>query len=156
MPHPYIVGTTFALMLYAMVARCKQFDEVNVLASAADWAWPAALSDIFKPRGVNLLMARGVDEFVEVIGHRRIQTAIIDMDSEKSRSLATIKIIRKKYPWLPCLLLTNQQMSESLLGTALKLEVFSVIAKPVDMNVLRELLDRLFKKKYGSNLFERM
>jgi hypothetical protein len=40
-----------------------------------------------------------------------------------------------------------------VLGRALQLDVFSVIDKPVDMNVLREQLNRLFIKKYNSNIF---
>lgn len=44
---------------------------------------------------------------------------------------------------------------ESLLGDALRLDVFSVIDKPVDMSVLQEQLNRLFMKKYRSNVFSR-
>jgi len=44
-------------------------------------------------------------------------------------------------------------VGESLLGKALQLDVFSVIDKPVNMSVLREQLNRLFMKKYRSNIF---
>ena len=40
-----------------MVSNLSKLDEVNVLASEANWAWPEALRDIFRPRGVNLLVA---------------------------------------------------------------------------------------------------
>ena len=126
--------------------------EVNVLASEANWAWPEALRNIFRPRGVNLLMADSPDEFVNVIEQKRIHTAIVDMDSEKSNALATIKIIRMHYPRLPCILLTSQT-EQTLLAEALRLDVFGVIDKPVDMSVLLELLNRLFTKKYNSDIF---
>jgi hypothetical protein len=35
-----------------MAYETAKFDEINVLASQADWAWPMALRDIFQPRGV--------------------------------------------------------------------------------------------------------
>jgi len=128
--------------------------EVNVLASQASWAWPAALREVFQPRGVNLLVAEDADQFVNVIRSKRIHTTILDIDSEKSNTLTTIRIIRMDYPLLPCILLSSTA-GESLLGEALRLDVFSVIGKPVDMGVLREQLNRLFLKKYSSDIFSR-
>jgi DNA-binding NtrC family response regulator len=128
--------------------------EVNVLASQASWAWPAALREVFQPRGVNLLVAEDADQFVNIIRSKRIHTTILDTDSEKSNTLTTIRIIRMDYPLLPCILLSSTA-GESLLGEALRLDVFSVIGKPVDMSVLREQLNRLFLKKYSSDIFSR-
>jgi DNA-binding NtrC family response regulator len=137
-----------------MVAQWSQSDEVNVLASAADWAWPQALRDIFKPRGVNLLVAEKANDFVTIIASTRIHTAIVDVDSDASASLTTVKVIRLGYPRVPCILLTSKT-DQDILGKALQLEVFGVVGKPVDMDILRELLNRLFRKKYNSNLFAR-
>jgi len=128
--------------------------EVNVLASQASWAWPAALREVFQPRGVNLLVAEDADQFVNIIRSKRIHTTILDTDSEKSSTLTTIRIIRMDYPLLPCILLSSTA-GESLLGEALRLDVFSVIGKPVDMGVLREQLNRLFLKKYNCDIFSR-
>ncbi|MHC4117718.1 MAG: response regulator [Planctomycetota bacterium] len=136
-----------------MVSNLTKLEEVNVLASGADWAWPEALRSIFRPRGVNLLVAENASEFVNIIRRRRIHTTIVDMDSEHSNGLATVKIIRMEYPLLPCILLSSTA-ERDLLGQALRLDVFSVIDKPVDMRILLGLLNRLFIKKYGSSIFE--
>lgn len=138
-----------------MVAMRTNFDEINVLASQAEWAWPRALRDIFAPRGINLLMAGDTTEFIDVIEHKRIHATIIDLDSKQISGLATIKIIRMGHPLLPCLLLKNQP-DQALLGEALSLDVFSVIDKPVDMSVLLGQLNKLFTKKYNSDIFSRM
>ena len=45
---------------------------------------------------------------------------------------------------------------QSLLGKALKLDVFSVIDKPVDMTILREQLNRLFIRKFHSDIFKEL
>jgi DNA-binding NtrC family response regulator len=137
-----------------MVAQWSQFAEVNVLASAADWAWPEAVRNIFKPRGVNLLMAEKTSDFMSIIASTRIHTAIVDVDSERPSGLATVKIIRMDYPRVPCILLTSRT-DEEMLGRALQLEVFGVVGKPVNMDILQELLNRLFLKRYNSNLFAR-
>jgi len=136
-----------------MVSNLSKLEEVNVLASEANWAWPEALRCIFRPRGVNLLVADNATEFVNIIQRRRIHTTIIDMDSERSNGLATIRIIRMEYPLLPCILLANT-VGKALLGDALRLDVFSVIDKPVDMSILCRQLNRLFLKKYNSGIFE--
>ncbi len=136
-----------------MVSNLSQLDEVNVLVSEASWAWPEALRRIFRPRGINLLVAENAVEFINIIQRKRIHTTIVDMDSGQSNGLATIKIIRMDYPLLPCILLTSTA-GKSLLDKALRLDVFSVIDKPVDMHILREQLNRLFTKKYNSSIFE--
>jgi len=126
--------------------------EFNVLASGANWAWPEALRDIFRPRDVNLLVAESVSDFVNIIGSRRIHTTIVDMDSETG-GLTTIKVIRMSYPLIPCILLASAA-GEAVLSGALRLNVFSVIDKPVDMRILREQLNRLFLKRYNSDIFK--
>lgn len=127
-------------------------EEINVLASEADWAWPEALRGIFKPRGINLLMAESAGQFVNIIEHKRIHTTIVDVDSKKTSGLAMIKVLRMEYPRIPCLLLTSQA-GEAILNDALKLEIFSVIGKPVDMGILQGQLNRLFLKRYQNDIF---
>ena len=135
-----------------MVAQWSQLDEVNVLASAANWAWPQALRDLFQPRGVNLLVAQDAGEFVHIIANRRIHTTIVDMEWGQAGGLTTVRLIRMDYPLVPCILLTSR-VDQDILGKALQLDIFGVVGKPVDMEVLRELLNRLFLKKYNSDLF---
>jgi CheY-like chemotaxis protein len=134
-----------------MAGKLLEPENINVLASAADWAWPEALHDIFEPRGITLMVAGSADEFVNVLRHRRIHAAIIDIGSEAG-GLTTIKIIKMDYPRLPCLLL-KARADEQLLGKALELDVFSVLDKPIDMAVLQQQLNRLFIKYYNSNIF---
>ena len=129
-------------------------DEVNILVSQADWAWPVALKDIFEPRGINMLLAKDTDDCVGIIEHRRIQTAIIDMNCEKANGLVMVKVIRNHFPHLPCILL-SRLAEKNLLSQALRLDIFSVIDKPVDMSVLLWQLNRLFTKKYNSEIFSK-
>jgi len=135
-----------------MIANWSKLSEVNVLASQAEWAWPEAFRGIFRPRGVNLLVAETVNEFICIAEHRRIHAVIVDMDSRRCDGLAAIRILRMNYPLLPCILLASRA-SEPVLSSALHLNVFSVVRKPVDMDILLGLLNRLFVKRYNNNLF---
>jgi DNA-binding NtrC family response regulator len=136
-----------------MVSNLTQMEQINVLTSQANWAWPEALRCIFKPRGINLLIATDAIEFVNIIKNQIIHTTIVDLDSEEPNGMAVVRIIRMSYPKIPCILLTADA-GQSLLGSALRLDVFSVIDKPVDMHILKEQLNRLFIKKYNSNIFD--
>ena len=135
-----------------MIGYEFQTGAVNILASDGGWAWPIAVRNVFEPCGVNLLVAGKTSEFVNVLGQQRIHTAIVDMESQACDGLATIRAIRKGYPLLPCILLSSGQAG-NMLGRALELDVFSVIRKPVEMDILKGQLDRLFVKKYGSRIF---
>jgi len=137
-----------------MTEELSNLSEVNVLVSAANWAWPEAVRTIFMPRGINALLATEANDVLDIINQRRIHTAIVDMDSERLSGLGTIKIMRAHYPLLPCILLARIAERE-LLSDALELDVFSVITKPVDMDVLLEQLNKLFIKKYNSTIFAR-
>ena len=127
-------------------------EKINVLANGSQWAWPEAMRSIFAPCGVELLIVKGPDETLSLIRQRRIHTAILDMDSGNLSGLGTVRIIRSQYPHLPCILLSGSSESR-LLSDALGLDVFSVIAKPVDMAVLQQQLNRLFVKRYDSEVF---
>lgn len=127
-------------------------DSVKVLINGSGWAWPDVARQIFKNRPVELLVVGRADEALNVLQHRRVHTAILDMDCETTNGLAVIKMIRSGFPLLPCILLADSA-EEKLLSAALELDVFSVINKPVDIELLQNQLHRLFVKKYNSNLF---
>lgn len=126
-------------------------DYINVLMNDTGWAWPDAVRQIFSARDVQLLLAKNADQALNILQHRRIHTAIVDMDSETG-GLAVIKMIRSGFPLLPCILIADSA-EQKLLSTALELDVFSVINKPVDIPLLKGQLHRLFLKRYGSTIF---
>jgi len=126
--------------------------EINVLVGESDWAWAEAVECIFAPRGVNSIVAADAASTLDIIERRNIHTAIVDMDSVPASGLSIIRLIRGYYPMLPCILL-SRSVEEKLLARALALDVFSVIAKPVDMMILQDQLNRLFMKKYNSAVF---
>lgn len=127
-------------------------NEINVLIDQSKWDWAEAVRRVFEPRGINAIVASGAMEALEILDRRRIHTAIVDMESERPSGLGIIRVMRGRYPSLPCILLSNEPKGR-LLSSALELDVFSVIGKPVNMGILQEQLDRLFTKRYNSTVF---
>ncbi len=126
--------------------------EINVLVGLADWAWPEAVRQIFAPRGVNSIVAADAAGALEIIGNNRIYAAIVDVDAVRPSGLSIIKVIHGYYPLLPCVVVSGSSQRASL-ASALEFEAFGVIAKPVDMGILQDELNRLFTKRYNSNIF---
>jgi len=126
--------------------------DINVLINDACWAWPEAVRQIFNSRGIQLLLVKNAAQALSTLQHRRIHTAIVDMDCEALSGLVVIKMIRSGFPLLPCILIADSA-EQKLLSEALELDVFSVINKPVDILLLQSQLHKLFLKRYGSSVF---
>ena len=136
----------------SMVCNSLKHGEINVLVSDADWGWPVALRDIFGPLGVNMLLAKCPGDVQEIVRQRRIHTAIVDIDSDVLSGMGAVRIIRAHNPLLPCILL-SESLERKILGKALELEVFCVVGKPVDFDLLQNQLDRLFVRRYQCDVF---
>ena len=126
--------------------------DVNVLVAEANWAWPEAIKSIFAPRGVNWMVAADAAGAMDIISSNPVHTAIVDIDSQRACGLSIMRVIHGYYPCLPCIVVSDSSHRRQL-GMALELDVFGVVAKPVDMTILKDELNRLFVKKYNSDVF---
>ncbi len=135
-----------------MAYRLTQPDQVNILIGNADWPWPEAVEKIFRPRSINALVANSSSEMVRIIIKNQIHLAILDESFDDLSGMHTMKIIRKHDKLLPCIMLASH-IDRTFLTEALNLDVFSVVAKPVDMTILTGQLKRLFTKFYSINFY---
>jgi len=135
-----------------MVPTLSKSSDVNVLISNANWAWPQAVERIFRPRGVNALMAETGGDMLELVNQNKIHLAILDMGLDEFSGLQTLRMIRQQNKQLPCILLA-QKVNKKLLAAALDLQAFTVMDKPVDLNLLANQVDRVFLKCYASDMF---
>ena len=133
-----------------MAQRLSQPNSINVLLSNPDWAWPQAVAEIFQPRQINALIANTLNDVLNLVSHNRMHLAILDSRTDEISGTGALKIIRQQDRLLPCILLAEKP-SRRLLAEALSLNAFSVLAKPVDLTLLAEQIDRLFLKYYNIN-----
>ena len=127
-------------------------NDINILLARYGWAWQRAVEQIFAPRGICHVLAEDDNEVLNLMSGGRVHTAIIDMDTKHESSIGLIKMMRRHYPSVPCILVSGFT-EQRILAEVLGLDVFSVIAKPVDMGILQEMLNRLFTKRYNSMIF---
>ena len=135
-----------------MSISLSQPDSVNVLMSNSSWAWPQAVQQIFQPCGVNVLMANDTNDIVKIIDNRKVHLAIIDNSIDNESGLKALDIIRKQDKLMPCLLLAGV-VNDKLLAGALKLNVCSVLAKPVNIVQLANQMNKIFRKYYSCDIF---
>ncbi|MBE0535244.1 MAG: response regulator [Phycisphaerae bacterium] len=127
-------------------------NQINVLLGRSDAEWSRAVEQLFVPRGIRSMVAGSAGEAVDILERSHVQLALLDMDSGGPGGLSMVRAIRGYEPFLPCITVSSR-WERPLLGEALELNVFSVIAKPVDMQVLQEQLNKLFIKQYNSDVF---
>ena len=135
-----------------MVPNLSQPRSVNVLLNDANWAWPRAVEEIFQPRGVNALLADTAGDVVRLVDQNKIHLTILDISRDEHSGIQTLRMIRKHDPLMPCILLAHR-FDTRLLAEALLLDAFSVMGKPVDLDLLAGQVDRLFVKYYASDMF---
>ncbi len=100
------------------------------------------------------MMVSNADEIVRIAQDKRIHLAIVDSaETDEQDGVRTIKVLRNHFKSLPCILLAGES-PRRLLVEALALNVFTVMKKPVDLSLLADQIDRIFKKYYESDLFE--
>ncbi len=126
--------------------------EINVLVGHGDRAWSNAVEGMFAPRGIRSMVASSAGEAVDILARSRVHMALVDIDSQVVNGLSIVRAVRGYEPMLPCIM-ASERCERPVLSRALELDVFSVIAKPVDMLILQGQLNRLFIKKYNSYVF---
>jgi len=147
----HIICNLFEVKLLLWSANMAP-DQINVLLGRSDWDWPRAVEQLFAPRGIRAMVAVSAGDAVRILETSRVHMALLDVDSRTAGGLSMVRAIRGYEPQLPCITLSSR-WERPLLGEALELNVFSVMAKPVDMQVLQEQLNKLFVKQYNSDLF---
>ncbi len=126
--------------------------EINVLVGHGDRAWSNAVEEMLAPRGIRSMIASSAGEAVDILAGSRVHMALVDIDSQVVNGLSIVRAVRGYEPMLPCIM-ASERCERPVLSRALELDVFSVIAKPIDVLILQSQLNRLFIKKYNSYVF---
>lgn len=101
-------------------------------------------------QGVETLLAGSGREALELIESQRVHLAVLDVRMPQLGGLQVIRLAREHgQSSIPAILLADQ-LNSHLLHEALGMQVFSVMSKPVDLNVLLDAMARLLKRHYRS------
>src|SRR5690348_6316769 len=132
------------------VASSNRF---TVLLANEQEGWHQTVRGLLEPQGVQTLSARSGREALQMIEHQSVHVAVLDQQMPQLGGLQVIKLMREMHKSgfraPPAILLANQ-LTNHLLHEALGMHVFTVLAKPVDFNLLLDALARVLRRYHES------
>ncbi len=125
-------------------------NRLTVLLPDEHTGWHEHVRQLLQPQGVETLLARSGHEALEMLQARRVHLAVLDVRMPQLGGLQVIRLIRDQGDdQTPAILLADQPNTH-LLHEALGMRVFSVLSKPVDLNLLLDAMARVMKRHYSS------
>ncbi len=131
-----------------MVQSDTNFRFTLLLANEQE-EWHNTVQKLLEPQGVQTLSARSGRDALRVIESTPVHLAVLDTQMPQLGGMQVIRLLREVQKAPPAVLLA-ESLTTHLLHEALGMHVFSVLAKPVDFNVLLDVIARVLKRHYES------
>jgi CheY-like chemotaxis protein len=106
------------------------------------------LSGLLKDRGFHTVVAADGGEAVEIVQVTMVHLVLIDMHMPRLTGLEAVQVIQQMNALLPAILMTADATRE-LIRQAFQAQVYSVIPKPVNPNIVLHTLTRALAQFYG-------
>lgn len=130
-----------------MMARNQPY---TILITDDDRGVRDALSEIVEAQGFRPCAAKCGEEALEIVHAEPIHLALLDMQMPGLSGLETLQLVRQVNALLPAILITADATLE-LIRQAFHAQVFSVIPKPVNKNVVLSTVVRALIRAYGNS-----
>ena len=124
-------------------------NRLNVLLPSEQEGWNQTVRKLLEPQGVFTLFARNGREALQLIQDQAVHVAVLDVHMPQLGGLQVIKMLKDMDNRPPAILLADH-LTNHLLREALGNHVFSVLSKPVDLNLLLDALARVMRRYYES------
>jgi len=121
----------------------------SILIADDDRGNRETLADVLKEKGFRTVTAADGGEAVEIVQVQLIHLVLIDMHMPRLTGLEALTLLRNTLDRvLPAVLMTADATKE-LMRQAFQAQVYSVIPKPVNLNIVLHTLGRALAKVYG-------
>lgn len=131
------------------MVQLSSTNRLTVLLANEQEGWHQTVRHLLEPQGVQTLSAQNGREALQLMESKSIHVAVLDHQMPQLGGLQVIKRMRELENAPPAILLAND-LTSALLREALGMHVFSVLSKPVDLNVLLDALARVMRRYYES------
>ncbi len=122
--------------------------DYSILIADDDQGCRDALREIVEPAGYSTLLASSGEEALDLVRGREVHLLLMDMYMPTLTGLDTLRLARQMNVTLPAILLTGDP-TDTLLRQAYQAQVYSVIPKPVNKNVVLYTVVRALSRFYG-------
>ena len=117
----------------------------TVLLANEQEGWHQTVRGLLEPQGVQTVSAHSGRQALELLEKSNVHVAVLDAQMPQLGGMQVIRMLREQHMPTPAILLTDR-LTHHLLQEALGMQVFSVLSKPVDFNVLLDSLARVLKR----------
>lgn len=110
--------------------------------------WHQTLARLLEPQGVQAKLARSGREALGLIETTDFHAVVLDTKMPQLGGLQVVKLMNDRLVnrAIPPVILLAHELSSHLLREALSMGVFSVLAKPVNCDILLDALARLLRR----------
>lgn len=120
----------------------------SILVADDDKGNREALAGLLRDRGFQTVVAADGGEAVEIVQVTMVHLVLIDMHMPRLTGLEAVQMVRQLNALLPAILMTADA-TRDLIRQAFQAQVYSVIPKPVNVNVVLHTLARALQQVYG-------
>lgn len=107
-----------------------------------------SLASLLQDRGFSTVEAASGEEAIEIVRVQIVHLLFTDMHMPRMTGLEALQQVRLINELLPAILVTAD-VTRELMRQALQAQVYSVIPKPVNKNVVMHTMLRALQKMYG-------
>lgn len=121
----------------------------SVLIADDDRGNREALGEILESQGFRTVLAEDGGRAVELVQLDLVHVVLFDMHMPRLTGLEAFAVIRQTLDRILPAVLMTADANNDLIRKAFQAQVFSVIPKPVNMNIVLNTLTRALAKVYG-------
>ena len=132
-----------------MVQTFNSTNRFTVLLANEQESWHNTVRTLLESQGVKTVSARTGRESLSVIEQQPVHLAVLDAQMPQLGGLQVMRLMREMHKAPPTIMVADD-MTSYLLREALGMQVFSVLSKPVDFNLLLDAMARVLKRFYES------
>ncbi len=120
----------------------------NLLITDDDSAFRAVLCEGLTRRGFRITEARNGEEAIEKIAQVEVHLALVDVHMPRVTGLDVMRHLTESSPSPPCVLM-SAQLDDEIRREAAKMNAYQVLAKPIRLGPLNELVRGALADVYG-------
>lgn len=129
------------------MVQTQSQSRLTVLLANEQEDWHRTVRGLLEPQGVRTVSVRSGREALDVVQRDEIHAAVLDTGMPQLGGIQVVKLFSQTEKAPPSILLADH-LTDQLMHEALQLQVFSVLSKPVDFNLLLDSLARLIRRRY--------
>ena len=122
----------------------------SILVADDDRGSRDALAGLLADQGFETITAGSGEEAIDIVRVELIHLVFLDMHMPRMTGLEALQQVRLINDLLPAILVTADA-TRDLIRQALQAQVYSVIPKPVNKNIVLHTLDRALQTAYGGH-----